>query len=98
MSQDPYKFINAKFNSLTASETGFEALLAKQPYIVDDDVWSGFVTRFALIRQFQQITLNLFFGSLAGELDPRLAELFFRDLPGSFGRSFHESLPKQLRT
>jgi hypothetical protein len=98
MSHDPYQFVNTQFRSTTGSDAGFEALLAVKPYVVDDVTWGGFFSRFPVIRQFQQITLNLFLASLRGEVNPELSDRFLRDLPSSFGRSFHERLHQAVLT
>jgi hypothetical protein len=87
-----YKQIDEFFNQKTATNIGFEALLASAPYQLETKKVEQFAARYHVIKTFQQKTIDLFNASLRGDHDPEIAKTIFGDMPRHFGREYHVHL------
>jgi hypothetical protein len=87
-----YRFIDKDIESRTLACVGFTNLIAKQPYAMDDATFEGFRSRYALIKQFQEITRDIFMASLRGEADPAIADTVLAGQPPCRGKEYHLKL------
>lgn len=89
---DVYSKIDELFKQRTALDIGFNALISSQPYKLNSEIVEGFCSRYQTIKRFQQISLDLFRQSLAGELNPAIAQLVLNELPIHMGKPYHSQL------
>ena len=88
--------MEARFNELSGSSTGFEALLGSRPYALEADEFAAAQARYATIKDFQESAMRLFRASLNGDADPIIAQGILSDVPESFGWNFHKKLPDSI--
>jgi len=89
---DYYRFLDDQINEVLKTDLIFNNLLGAEPYKLEPDVLRGFFDRYALIKEFQEITLALFNASLNGEADPEIASLVLNELPDHQGWNYHKDL------
>ncbi|MGE0083799.1 MAG: hypothetical protein AB7S75_05200 [Desulfococcaceae bacterium] len=89
---DYYRFLDDQLNESLGTDLIFNNLLRTEPYNIDPGVLQGFFDRYALIKEFQEITLSLFNASLNGEADPEIASLILNELPDHQGWNYHKDL------
>lgn len=89
---DYYGFLDDQINDTLKTDLEFNLLLGASPYKFEPGVLQGFFDRYALIKEFQEITLSLFNASLNGEADPEIASLILNELPEHQGWNYHKEL------
>jgi hypothetical protein len=94
--QSYYDHIDHIINSALNTDIGHTTLLSTTVTGLDDQVLSGFRRRYELIREYQQILLDLFVASLEGDEDPRIAQLVLNELPQQQGREYHLKLARNI--
>jgi len=87
-----YDFLDRQINDVLGTDLEFNILLGAEPYKLEPNVLQGFFNRYALIKEFQEITLSLFNASLNGEADPEIASLILNELPEHQGWNYHKDL------
>lgn len=87
-----YEFLDRQLNDALGTDLEFNLLLGVKPYQLVPNVLQGFFDRYALIKQFQEITLSLFNASLNGDADPEIASLILNELPENQGWNYHKEL------
>lgn len=93
-----YAFLDRETDAAAGGAMGFGNLIACQPVRLDPATLSGFFDRYAVIRRFQERTLDLFRASLRQEADPLIADLLLGDVPGHLAHDYHRRLsPAQMR-
>ena len=93
-----YRFLDDDIDRRTRASIGFTNLIAMQPYPMDELTWNGFQLRYAWLKQFNEITRDIFMASLKGEADPTIAETVLAGQPPCRGREYHLQLtPRQLQ-
>lgn len=90
-----YRQLDEEINSRLGIDLGFTALIRTTPYPLEAADLAGFRERYAVIRRFQQRTLDLFKASLRGEADPEVAAMVLGDVPPHLGRAYHEQLTER---
>jgi hypothetical protein len=83
---------------MTASDEGFQALIAKDPTLIPPAQWKFFEERYKVIAAFLHVTLGLFRQSLEKNCDPEIAGWFFRDVPPQAGPAFHLAISSDFYT
>ena len=87
--------LDEEFNRYSGAATGFEANIAAEPYRLDALELQGCRQRYAVIKRFQEIVIEVFRRSLSGDLDPCIARGILGDVPTSFAASYHQELPDE---
>ncbi len=87
-----YRFLDDQINEVLGTDLEFNNLLGAEPYKLAPDALQEFFDRYALIKEFQEITLSLFNASLNGEADPEIASLVLNELPEHQGWNYHKEL------
>ncbi|MEZ4525693.1 MAG: hypothetical protein R2941_07220 [Desulfobacterales bacterium] len=89
---DYYRFLDDQLNEALKTDLEFNNFPGAEPYRLAPDVLQGFFDRYALIKEFQKTTLELFNASLNGEADPEIASLILNELPEQQGWQYHKAL------
>jgi hypothetical protein len=89
-----YCQLDDEINRRLNASVKFGLLISTKPYHMDPLTVHGFRDRYAVIKRFQQRTLELFRASLTGKCDPLIAGMVVGDLPGHLGRGYHRALTK----
>lgn len=93
-----YRFIDEDIEVRTLAKVGFTNLVATQPYQMDDRTLEGYRSRYVLLKQFQEISRDVFMASIRGEADPAIADTVIAGQPPCRGREYHLKLTeKQLQ-
>jgi len=87
-----YDWIDNLINSCPRYETGFTQLLACEPYCVKPDIFNSYQKRLCCIKEFQNISLEIFKESLKKKGDPLILKWLLNDTPSSIGFSYHTQL------
>jgi hypothetical protein len=87
-----YHFIDEDIECRTKASIGFTNLIAKQSYAMDDPTWERFQSRYSLLKQFAEITRDIFMASLRGEVDPAIADTVLAGQPSCRGKDYHLKL------
>jgi len=76
-----YAFLEEQSNEVTRSLVGFTGLITPTPHSLPISEWKSLSSRYAVIKEWQSTTLELFSSSLKRLTTPAIAELFLREIP-----------------
>lgn len=88
--EDCYAFLEWQSNEVTRSLVGFTGLITPVPDTLTAAQWESLATRYAAIKEWQAMTLELFAASLAGQAAPAVADLFLREIPPYLASLHHD--------
>jgi hypothetical protein len=90
--QNPYTHIAAISADATRSAAAFTALLAAEPHVLPAGALSGLQKKFALLRSWQQTSLDLLAASVRGDIPRAVAAALLDHLPDHFGWKHHSHI------
>jgi hypothetical protein len=90
-----YQFIDEDIERRIKASVGFTNLIAKRPYAIDDQTFAAFQSRHVAIKQFLEVTRDIFVASLRGEADPAIADTVLSGQPPCRGHEYHLKLTTQ---
>lgn len=91
-STDYYAQLDREINETIGVDIGWTGLIASQPYQIVESIYTGFASRYALIKTFQEQTIALFKASLNGDCDPDIARMVIGELSENHGVLYHQQL------
>ena len=92
---DFYRELDAEINGRIGATVGFTALTGPAPYKTEEAVVAGYRQRYAVIKRFQEATLQLFQASLRGDADPDIAAMIVGEMPQELGLDYHRQLTEE---
>jgi hypothetical protein len=89
---DCYTEVRELIADVTGSCEDLNARLAPSPIRLSPDLVAKLRRRYEVIKEWQQITLDLLRASLSGEFEPEFASLVLNELPEYVAHDFHRRL------